>query len=57
MVAFFEILLATLIRDVSGIFPLARHLARGCPPPRPPREPLVDPRAAKGKKKKKGKKK
>lgn len=49
----------TVIRDIAGISPAAYHLARGRPPPKPPREPLVDPtlKRKKRKKKKGGKKK
>ncbi|XP_076248672.1 uncharacterized protein LOC143188350 [Calliopsis andreniformis] len=47
-----------VIRDIAGISPAAENLARGRPPPKPPREPLVDPSAEKKTKKgKKGKKK
>ncbi|XP_033325578.2 uncharacterized protein LOC117220044 [Megalopta genalis] len=48
--------LAGVVRDFASISPMAGFLASGSPPPRPPREPLVDPRAVRSKKKK-GKKK
>ncbi|XP_078040724.1 uncharacterized protein LOC144471969 [Augochlora pura] len=49
--------LAGVVKDITSISPLAGFLATGSPPPRPPREPLVDPRAVKSKKKGKKKKK
>ncbi|KZC04653.1 PREDICTED: uncharacterized protein LOC107190117 [Dufourea novaeangliae] len=46
----------SLVRGIVGVSPVAQYLARGSPPPQPPFEPLVDPRAARGRKKGKGKK-
>ncbi|XP_076171494.1 uncharacterized protein LOC143148740 [Ptiloglossa arizonensis] len=46
-----------LIKDIIGISPAAEHLGRGSPEPQLPREPLVDPRLVRKKKKEKGKRK